>query len=501
MRPSGKSFVASGHELVSSTVLSILEEGGNAYDAAVAAGFTSALAEPALTSLGGGGFLLARTCAGEHKLFDFFPDNPGKGLPATDLEPHFFPVTVNFSGSLQDFNIGLGSVAVPGNLKGFLHIHKELGILSLSDVLQPAIELAKRGIRINGQQAYFLELLKPIMTMTSYGRTLFEPDGRFLSEGDYFYNPDYAAFLKKLPERRGNDFYCGNLARRIEKDMRDGQGMLTAQDLNEYEVIEREPLQYSYRGRRILTNPPPSFGGSLIEKTMRLLDMLPVGDLQWGDTNHVGILAGVFLEIEKYRDSFAREDIRFSNDWYAGTVDKIRKFSRGTTHLSIIDRHGNVASMTTSNGEGSGYFAPGTGIMLNNMMGEDDLHPGGFHCSPPGLRVSSMMSPTIVVGDKGVEMVLGSGGSKRIRTAIIQVIVNRIDFGMDIRRAVEAPRIHWDGEMLQMEPGYPRETVETLQNKMPVNIWQQENVYFGGVHAIADRGAGDPRRNGNARSA
>jgi gamma-glutamyltranspeptidase/glutathione hydrolase len=165
-----KTMVASGHPCTSQAALDIMAAGGNAFDAVVAAGFTAAVAEQALTSLGGGGFLLASTTDGKETLFDFFTDTPGLGLPPTRLEPHFFPVTISFSGSDQDFNIGLGSVAVPGNLKGFLHIHQRLGILPLKEVLAPAIKAAHEGVEINHRQAHFMELLKPIMTQSEEGR-------------------------------------------------------------------------------------------------------------------------------------------------------------------------------------------------------------------------------------------------------------------------------------------------------------------------------------------
>ena len=152
MKKSGKAIVATGHPLVSGAAIEIIESGGNAFDAAVGAGFASAVAEQTLTSLGGGGFLLARTYRGEETLFDFFTNTPGRSLDQSDLEPHFFPITIHFPGSDQDFNIGLGSVAVPGNLKGFLHVHKRLGRLELKDILQPAIRLAGEGLKLNDWQ-------------------------------------------------------------------------------------------------------------------------------------------------------------------------------------------------------------------------------------------------------------------------------------------------------------------------------------------------------------
>jgi len=166
----------------------------------------------------------------------------------------------------------------------------------------------------------------------------------------------------------------------------------------------------------------------------------------------------------------------------------------------VSDDEGNAASMTLSNGEGSGYVAPGTGIMLNNMLGEDDLHPEGFHASSPGGRVASMMSPSLVLRDGKLRLIVGSGGSKRIRTALLQVVTAALDFEMGIRDAVEASRLHWDGEHVQVEPGFPPASVEVLGDRWPVNAWEARNLYFGGVHAVdpaSGTAAGDPRRDGS----
>jgi gamma-glutamyltranspeptidase/glutathione hydrolase len=160
--------------------------------------------------------------------------------------------------------------------------------------------------------------------------------------------------------------------------------------------------------------------------------------------------------------------------------------------------------MTTSNGEGAGYLAPDTGIMLNNMLGEDDLHPDGFHNSPPGLRVASMMAPSMLLRDGEVELVLGSGGSKRIRTALLQVISNSVDHAMPLQQAIEAPRLHWDGEQVQIEPGFSAANKAALEQHWPVNQWPESNMYFGGVHAVSPSSAqagGDPRRGGYAACA
>lgn len=498
-----KSVVATGHKLVSKAAADILLMGGNAFDAVVAAGFAGAVAEQTLTSLGGGGFLLARTGGEsgppEEIFFDFFVDTPGRGLQQMP-EPHFFPVNIDFGGSGQIFNVGMGSVAVPGTLKGLLHVHGRLGRISLGEVLQPAVELA-RGHRLNDFQAMFLKMLHPIMTLTRTGRDLYEPGGRYLQVNDLLINTDMADFLINLAEDRGESFYCGDIARQVEEDMKDGQGMLTFEDLSSYQVIERKPLAVKYRDHVLMTGPPPSLGGSLIALSLSLLERMEPLD-QWGTSRHLLRTTGLMQEVERLREQGLATPEAIQAFLHNGPVDKsiesIRGFSRGTTHISIADHDGNVASMTCSNGEGSGYFAPGTGIMLNNMMGEDDLHPAGFHTSPPGQRVTSMMAPSVVLKDSEVKLVLGSGGSKRIRTAMSQVLSQIIDFKRDVDVAVHAPRLHWDGEVLQMEPGFSQETVNEVAGQVPVNLWEERNVYFGGVHTVVpgETGVGDPRRGG-----
>jgi len=173
--------------------------------------------------------------------------------------------------------------------------------------------------------------------------------------------------------------------------------------------------------------------------------------------------------------------------------------NHGTTQISVIDEEGNAASMTTSNGSGSGCFIPNTGIMLNNMMGEDDLHPEGFFSSPPNIRVSSMMAPTIILKDGKVETVLGSGGSKRIRDAIFQVLINIIDFNYPLEKAVETSRIHFEDDILHTEPEIPVEIIDKLKKHYKVNRWNKKDMYFGGVHCVNNKldGWGDSRRGGS----
>lgn len=499
-----KSIVASGHQLVSEAAAEILLQGGNAFDAMVAAGFASAVVEPALTSLGGGGLLVGKSeDLGQDLFFDFFVDTPGKGLGGAKDPKDFFPVTVDFSGSSQDFHIGLGSVAVPGTLKGLMHIHRRLGRMPRAEVLAPAQRYAK-GHLLNFQQGHFLSLLAPIMTRTAAGKAIYMPHGKRLGENDRLCNHSLAAYLEELAVEGERSFYEGEIATAIVAEMREVGGLLTLDDLLGYEVHEKKPFSTPYRRGHLLTAGRPSMGGSLVGLFLGLLEK--TGELPaYGSADYLTRLTSLMVEVERLREMGISSPAAVG-DFLCGkepglkeAMAGIRLFSRGTTHISIADQNGNCASMTCSNGEGSGYFVPATGIMLNNMMGEDDLHPQGFHSSPPGQRVYSMMSPSLYVEDDEVRLVVGSGGSKRIRTAISQVLTQVVDHGIPLEEAVAAPRLYLDEELMQIEPGFKKAALLCLEELIGVNLWKQKDVYFGGVHAVIPgvEGAGDPRRGGS----
>ncbi len=473
-----KGVVAAGHAGTASAAVEVLDAGGNAFDAIVAAGFAGAVCEPGFTSLGGGGFLVAHPASGDDVVFDFFVDTPGRGRSARD--PHFVPVTVRFAAADEIFHCGLGSVAVPGALAGYLHVHSRLGRVPLDVVVAPAARLARDGVIVSVIQAVVLGLLAPILTMTERGRAIYAPSGAVLTAGDTLRNPELATFLERVGQRDPDaSFGHGPVAATIAADMDAGDGIVTAGDLAAYGVVERPPYRAEYRGHVVLANPPPAFGGVLLALALSLHEQrgrIP----QRGSLEHLDALADVMAAVETRR--------------IAAT--------KGTTHVSVADGDGNVAAMTTSNGEGSGYVVPGTGVMLNNMLGEDDLHPTGFHAAPAGERVASMMSPTIVLDADGrPRLALGSGGSRRIRTAILQVLMGVVDHGLDVQAAVDAPRVHWDGERLQVEPGFAPDVIAQLRRRWALNVWPDRNLYFGGVHAVelgpsGSRGAGDPRRGG-----
>jgi gamma-glutamyltranspeptidase/glutathione hydrolase len=476
----GRAVVAGGHQVTCEAAQRILAAGGNAFDAIVAAGFASATSEPLMTGLGGGGFCLTRTAAGEATVFDFFVDTPGRGLDPMP-QPHFVEVAVHYPGVDQLFNTGMGSAAVPGTVAGYLALHERLGRLPLAQVLAPGVEVARDGVVLDDFHGSVSDLLWPILELTDGGRRLFGVDGEPQPPGHRFTNPDTATFLAELQADPSHDLWSAGRAEQVVADMAASDGLITAEDLAAYTVEERAPLEVRYRDRTVLTNPPPAFGGEMIRRGLGFLAAELPAPREWGGVDHVTALGRALRSLEASR---------LPTDG--------PQFTRGTTHCSVADADGNVAALSTSNGEAAGYVVPGTGVMLNNMLGEGDLHPDGFHAAPPGLRVSSMMAPTVVLGDGGVELVLGSGGSARIRTAILQAISAVVDFGLDPLDAVSRPRIHWDGAAFQVEPGFSADALAALETLGPLNRWEHLNLYFGGVHAVAPdgRGGGDPRRAG-----
>ncbi len=475
--------VAAGDRQTVAAATSVLRAGGNAVDAAVGAGFAAAVTEPGLTSLGGGGFLLTRSPGDAAQLLDFFVDTPGRGLAATALSPHFTPVTVSFSGADQVFHAGYGSVAVPGVLTGYLTAHRRLGRLPLDQVVAPAQQIARKGAELSATQAEVLQLLTSILALTPEAKRLFLSEGSPPSEGQTLTNPEYADFLDLLAAVDPSGWVELPQAQDAIAAMRANGGLLTLDDLREYRVRPRDPHVVGYRGARLTTNPPPSFGGSIVCTALLELER----QLGEGTTSTEPSARQLVESLHHATDAQK-----------AGTPAS----SKGTTHVSVIDSDGMVASMTTSNGSCSGVLVPGTGVQLNNMMGEEDLHPDGFHAARPGTRVASMMAPSLLDLPDGSVVAIGSGGSERIRSALLQTVAHLVA-GLPLGDAVAAPRVHFDGTASQLEPGVPDAVAAELAGLGPVNRWTKGSLYFGGVNAVRRHpdgrleAAGDARRHGS----
>jgi len=511
----GLGVAASGSKEVSQTAAEILKAGGNAFDAVLGALCTASIAEPLLTSLGGGGFMLALPNGQKPRVYDFFCHTPKKRRPDDELD--FYPISANFGTAEQEFHIGVGSIAVPGVVAGIFQAQRELGRIPVREIITPAVELARSGVLIDAFHHYIIRILRPIMEATPETFDLYKSakvPGDLIHEGERLCNPEAADSLEALMFEGPGLFYQGEWASRLAADCRERGGHITREDLAAYRVELREPVVFRHRGARCAINPPPSPGGSLIAFALGVLGDWPSGQDSWGSESHVlNLLRGMRaasvarheytmeagLEFEKMRALLGEDTIR---RWQQG-LELHSLFSRGTTHISVADSEGNIASLTASNGEGCAYILPGTGIMLNNMLGEEDLNPGGFNRWKTGTRLASMMSPAVAELPDGTRFALGSGGSNRIRSAITQVLVNLLDFGMSLEEAVSAPRMHLEGNLLSIEPGFSQAALSSLESAAPsTHLWPEKNLFFGGVHTVSVKpggsfeGAGDPRRGG-----
>ena len=504
--------IAAGHRVTAEAGLEVLKAGGNAYDAAIAAFFASCVAEPVLSSLGGGGFLLSQSASDDAKLFDFFVQTPRQKAPVDEVD--FKPIWADFGTTRQEFHIGQGAVATPGVIKGMFKVHEQLASMPMTELVQPAILAARRGVRLNELQAYIFSIVEPILTASQEAAEIFTNEsGKLIGQGDLFCLPELADTLDCLSLEGEKLFYEGALAQQIVSDSRAFRGHLHAEDLSAYAVIERKPLMVNYRNRQVITNSPPSSGGILIAFALQLWQQLADGAMGFGSFDHLQLLAQVMERTNEARvaahldDNCAHPSITTLLDdsllqRYREKVLGRRRAYRGTTHISVIDRWHNRVSLTVSNGEGCGRMLAGTGIMLNNMLGEEDLNPRGFHLWQTNQRMTSMMAPTIINNKAGDTVVLGSGGSNRIRTAILQALINLVDFGHSLEEAVCQPRLHVEKGLLNVEKGFDREVLKALLTDYPNHkCWNALNLFFGGVHSVQVEGGnfsgiGDPRRGG-----
>ncbi len=484
--------VAAGHPLTAQAGADVLAAGGNAVDAAVGAALVSWVAESPLTGPGSGGFMLVHRARDRStRVFDFFVSVPGLGLEDRG-HGEMDRVDVDFSGgSTQVFHIGAASCAVPGAAVGLEQAHRSFGRLPWRDLFGPAIDFARNGVELNNGQAYLHRILDLILRHTPESREVYERDGERLAAEDTLIQSDLANTLELIAEHGGKVLYEGELADRISDHVREHGGYVTKRDLEAYRVIRRRPVRASFCGEEYLSNPPPSAGGILIAYGLPLLEELGPGEP--GKAEAIDALARVMREQANAR--IAAGSVR---GLARALETRAAVVSQGTTHISVVDGKGNAVALTASTGAGSGVVVPGTGIHVNNMIGEFDL------AKPPrpGARLSSMMSPSLVLKDGRPHLVVGSAGSLRLRGSVLQNVVNVVAHNLPVEDAIDRPRVHLEGEDLHCEGGHdPAELDKVEAMGWNVTRWRGQNLYFGGASAVTfeDRklaAAGDPRRGG-----
>jgi gamma-glutamyltranspeptidase / glutathione hydrolase len=501
----GKAVVAAGHELTAAAAAEILEDGGNAFDAALTAIFMSFVAEAVFASPGGGGFLMARR-AGSDKatLFDFFVETPLKRRAENEVS--FFPIYADFGPAKQEFHIGLGSSATPGMVPGLFAVHEALCRLPMKRLVEPAARAARAGFPLSEFHAYLFTVIAPILTASPSVARIFAPGGKPMKAGETFRNNELAETLDWLAEDGARLFVDGEVGQAMLTESQSLGGHLTYDDLKRYRVALREPLYWRHQGATVALNPPPAASGALIAFGLAYLEALAESGRAidahalrqaMEATNQARASHGEGLA-ERLASGVLAKELR--------AAQRHRPAYRGTTQVSVIDGDSNAASVSVSNGEGDGFILGRFGFMLNNMLGEEDISSGRLDAWREGRRLSSMMAPTLILEPDDAVTALGSGGSNRIRTAILQVAVALLDHGMGLDEAVEAPRLHVEKcGTVSFEPGLSEAAqAEFLVLGDKAHAWPARNLFFGGVHAARRHGdggvegAGDPRRQGVA---
>jgi gamma-glutamyltranspeptidase/glutathione hydrolase len=516
------STVAAGHPLTAEAAIHALRSGGNAFDAAIAGWFAACLAEPVLTSPAGGGFAMIRPASGRPRVYDFFSQTPLRRFPDAET----YPLEADFGSTRQVFHLGAGTVATPGCVAGLLQLHGDFGVLPLEECAAPAKELCQSGLLITDHAAKLLEVVSALYTATPEARALFgAPDNpqRCLAAGDHFHNPPFADFLDQLVKEGARWFYEGDIGQMVDTYSRENGGHLRRNDFTEYRVHVREPLEIRRGGATVWLNPPPSMGGTLIALGLSLRESCHEGRYPFRDkAEWEGWIEPLRLMslIRTGIGDLTREEHALIGKAVHNTPGLEPAFERllpealahireqGTTQISVIDSLGNEVSMTSSNGAGSAIILPGTGFMLNNMLGEEDLQPEGADTWKPDVRLASMMAPCLAHLADGTLVATGSGGSNRIRSTLLQIIRHLVDGEDSLEEAVLAPRLHWEDGSLHVE-SEAASFVETISRE---SGWERvehsvPNLFFGGAHSVARfpdgqlSGIGDPRRGGVCRSA
>jgi len=546
-------IVVSVHELASQAGVEIMQAGGNAVDAAVATGFALAVVHPAAGNLGGGGFMLIRMADGKAHFVDYREKAPAAAKPDMYLDAHGNVI----EGASE---IGYKSIGVPGSVAGMVYAEKKYGKLTLHQVMAPAIKLAREGYALTWGEARDFQGDSDLAKFPE-SRRIFQRDGNYYQPGDIFRQPDLARTLERIAAKP-DDFYHGAIARELATAIQKGGGVITAEDLAQYEVKEREPIRGTYRGYEILSAPPPSSGGTVLVEALNILegyDLAKLGDRSsqsihltteafrraffdraefMGDPDFSKIPVAQLIDkkyaaawresIDPARASASKELKRpavfHELEQYAANHPQPVGMHEGqhTTHYSVVDADGDAVAVTTTinNWFGSQVTADGLGFLLNDEMDDfsakpgvpnaDGLIQGAANAIGPGKRPLSSMTPTIVVREGKPFLVLGSPGSSKIITTVANVLMGVVDYGMNIQEAVNAPRFHnqWLPDVVNVEKWFSPDTINALQkmgHHVQIGLREDGGGYWSDAECIeidpknGDRlGASDGRNNGKA---
>jgi len=476
--------------------LKILESGGNAVDAAVAVGFALAVTHPSAGNIGGGGFMLIRLADGRTTFLDF-----RERAPAASSRNMYLDASGN---PTQDSVVGYRASGVPGSVAGFEYAARKYGRKPWAELVDPAVELASKGLTLSWSESSSMENAARTLGRFAESKRVFLRDGNYYQPGELFVQPDLARTLARIEKLGAKDFYQGETARLLAKDMSEHGGLIAAADLAAYKVIERAPLTGKYRGYDIVTSPPPSSGGVGILQMLGVLEATGyekggAGSAEvvhymteamrryfadraqhLGDPDFVKLPLRALLDpayIAKLRASIDPEQATPSSAIHAAAVVDVE--ANETTHYTIADGEGTLAlvTYTLNGGYGSKVTATGLGFLLNNEMDDFAAKPGspnmfglvqGENNAIQARKTPlSSMVPTIVLKDGKPYLALGSPGGATIINTVLEVLVNAIDFGMNVQDAVNWPRFHhqWLPDQLQIENGYSPDTIALLERR------------------------------------
>lgn len=506
--------IASCTREATSVGIEIAADGGNAVDAAVGVAFDLMVSNILMASVGGGGFATIRTPEGHVETIDFFDAMPGKGL-----NPKYFQKYANPQKVKLDYGVGIevmlghSTIGVPGTVKGLELLLKRHGTMPLKEVVQPAIEHARSGIKLSNTLSYWLELsAKEVHWYTrACKKILSTPAGDIPSPGFILKQQDLANTLEIIGQYGSDVVYKGDIADAMVQEMKNNGGLITFEDLSTYEAIIREPLCINYRGRQIWTNPPPSIGGATLAHILNMISHANLGTEHTPETialvSHA-IRQALFDKYSKYVDITTNEEVAkelLSPDYAEECYKKIQP-SPNTTHLSCLDNTGCACGITMSIGYGSGVAIPETGIIMDNSLGEMELNPKGFLKANPGDRLMSGMTPTIMYDKESDDLVvLGTPGATRIPPTIAQVLINIVDHKMDLLSALSSHRFHYEDNKFSYEPDI--EVDKSLySDKVDICAFEDINMYFGGAQSARFKkgrlpeAATDRRRSGSAQT-
>ncbi len=482
--------VAAGSRSTVEAGVRALEVGGNAVDAAVAAQLMACVAEPLLTGLGGSGLAMVRM-DGRVEALDFFSAMPGLGREGQPVAP-LTAVEIDFGPTTQTFHVGPASVAVPGTPAGLWALHQRYGRVPMTELVRPAVDAAQRGVTVDVCSQVVFEMLWPIERRTGQPCRLSGASGGPLAQGDVCRNPLLAPTLEQFAEEGPAIFRDGPAAQALLDALGD-ECRLTMEDLRRYEAVFRDPLHMRYRDADVWVPPSPSQGGPMVLHSLRALsDVDERSPFGYGSMERLAAA----LEGAAQRRRDLGPDALFEEGFLAGYLG-----AGWTTHMSVVDADGNAVSWTSSLGESCGVCVPETGIRPNNFLGEADVNPPGMR-RIPGQRLMTMCSPTVASHAGGV-FALGSGGSSRIRSALVHGLVYLVAHGLEPAQVVQAPRCHVEEGVLKTEVfGRPPDAVKRIRAlPPPAVVFETYGMYFGGLHIAGmgpsgPAGAGDPRRSG-----